>query len=270
MMENMFLGYMLYHKHLLHFIMQRVAAFLDWPMARGRFKPFKMADDLQRLALMFQLNQAQKISDTTLLNQVDLSQTEENKIMVTETASRIEATEKQQLAMAEVQGKAQMVMMKYQTKSQVEAQKEMAAAVPAPGEPGGPEALQEGTPGGQGGAGPGDGAPAGVQQQAAQGQPSQSVPQQAQSPLNAGQNMQQAGPQVDLQSWAMAQAQMLSKLPQDQQEMALQNLQSVQPELVGLVRQLLNQMGGGAQEEAPTDMRALPDKLPPRRAAQII
>ena len=270
MMENMFLGYMLYHKHLLHFIMQRVAAFLDWPMARGRFKPFKMADDLQRLALMFQLNQAQKISDTTLLNQVDLSQTEENKIMVTETASKIEATEKQQLAMAEVQGKAQMVMMKYQTKSQVEAQKEMAAATPAPGEPGGPEALQEGTPGGQGGAGPGDGAPANVQQQAAQGQPSQSVPQQAQSPLNAGQNMQQTGPQVDLQSWAMAQAQMLSKLPQDQQEMALQNLQSVQPELVGLVRQLLNQMGGGAQEEAPTDMRALPDKLPPRRAAQII
>jgi hypothetical protein len=269
MMENMFIGYILYHKHLLHFIMQRVASFLDWPMARGRFKPFKMADDLQRLALMFQCNQAQKISDTTLLGQMDLSQIEENKIIVSETASRIEATEKQQLAMAEVQGKAQMVMMKYQTKAQVASQQEMASAVPAPGEPGGPDALQGGTPGGQGVAEGGDGAPAQVQQQASQGQASSSVPAAAQSPLNAGQNMQQTGPQVDLQSWAMAQAQMMSKLPQDQQEMALQNLQSVQPELAGLVRQLLNQMGGGAQE-AQTDMRPLPDKLPPRRAAQIV
>jgi hypothetical protein len=62
---------------------------------------------------------------------------------------------------------------------------------------------------------------------------------------------------------------MLSSLPKDQQDLALQNLQLQNPELADLVRQLLAQMTGGSQE-APTDMRPLPEKLPPRRAAQIV
>ena len=84
----------------------------------------------------------------------------------------------------------------------------------------------QGTPGGQEQAAPGDAAPQAVQQQAAAAAPangaSPSAPSWAQSPLNAGQNMQQTGPQVDLQSWAMAQAQMLAKLPLEQQQLALQ------------------------------------------------
>jgi hypothetical protein len=249
--------------------MQNVAAYLDWPLARARFKPFKMADDLQRLSLVFQANQAQKVSDQTFLSQIDLSQEEENKIMLKETATRLEATQLQQLAMADVQGKAQMVMMKYQTKAQLASQQEMQQPQ-APGEPGGPDALMQGTPGGQQQGAPGEEAPMGVQQQAAG--PAQSAPQQAQSPLNAGQNMQQGGQQMDLQSWAMAQAQQLSQLPKQQQEMALQNLQQQNPELADLVRQLLAQMGGGSggEQQPTTDMRPLPDKLPPRRAAQII
>ena len=282
MMENMFLGYMLNHKHLLRWVMQQVAAYLDWPVARARFKPFKMADDLQRLSLMFQANASNKISDTTFLSQVDLSQEEENKIMVAETASRLEATEKQQLAMADIQGKAQMIMMKYQTKAQLQAQQEQQQPQ-APGEPGGPDSLSTGTPGGQQAAAPGQQAPENVQQaasDAAQPQggnapapppasaPAQSVPKQAQSQLNAGQ-MNNAQP--DMQSWAMAQAQMLVTLPKNQQEMALQNLQSQNPQLAALVRQLLAQMQ--PQEEAQgggVDMTPLPEKLPPRRAAQII
>lgn len=271
MMENMFLGYILYQKHLLHFVMQNIAAYLDWPLARARFKPFKMADDLQRLSLVFQANQAQKISDSTFLSQIDLSQEEENKIMLKETASRLESTQAQQLAMADVQGKSQMIMMKYQAKAQAAGQ-QGAQQPQAPGEPGGPDALMQGTPGGQQQGASGEEAPMGVQQQAAAAAPGEgasSVPQQAQSPLNAGQNMQQQGPQMDMQSWAMAQAQQLAQLPKDQQEAALQNLQQQNPELADLVRQLLSQMGGSEQQPT-TDMRPLPDKLPPRRAAQII
>lgn len=280
MMENMFLGYILYHKHMLHFVMQQIAAYLDWPLARGRFKPFKMADDLQRLSLIFQANQAQKISDSTFLSQIDLSQDEENKIMIKETAARLEATQKQQLAMADIQGKSQQIMMKYQTKAQMAAQQEMQQPQ-APGEPGGPEALMQGTPGGQQQGAPGEAPPAPVQQgaqdaatasgagQPQQGAPAQSAPQQAQSPLNAGQNMQQQGLQMDIQSWAMATAQQLAQLPQDQQQLALQNLQQQNPELAELVRQLLSQIAGSGPSTS-TDMRPLPDKLPPRRAAQII
>jgi len=265
MMENMFLGYILYHKQMLRFVMQSISSYLDWPLARGRFKPFKMADDLQRLSLIFQANQAQKISDRTFLSQIDLSQEEENKIMLEETNTRLEATEKQQLAMAEIQGKSQMVMMKYQAKAQMAAQQDMQQPQ-APGEPGGPDAFGAGVPGGQGQAGAGEAPPPGV----AQGGAAQSVPPQVQSPLSAGQNMQQQGPQIDIQSWAMAQAQQLAQLPPEQQQAALQNLQQQNPELAELVRQLLVQMMAGKQSAPSTDMRPLPDKLPPRRAAQVV
>jgi intein/homing endonuclease len=261
MMENMFIGYNLSHKHLLRFVIEKIAAFLDWPVVKGRFKPFKMADDLQRLALMFQANSAGKISDTTFLGQIDLSQTEEAKIRIKEAATKLESTEKEQLAMAEIQGKSQLIMMKYQTKAQMASQQEMTAPQ-APGEPGGPEALQAGTPGGQP-MGPGQGAAAMVQGGA--------VPADAQSPIGAEQNMQQTGPQMDLQSWAMVQAQMLAQIPESQRQMALQNLQSQNPQLADLVRQLLRQITGSQGAAAPqADMRPLPDKLPPRRAAQIV
>lgn len=262
MMENMFIGYNLAHKHLLRFVMGQIAVFLDWPPAKGRFKPFKMADDLQRLALMFQANGAGKISDTTFLGQIDLSQTEETKIKIKETAIKLEATEKEQLAMADIQGKSQLIMMKYQTKAQVAAQQEMTAPQ-APGEPGGVQTMQAGTPGGQ---------PI-VQGQGATSMPAEGgIPGDVQSQINVGQDMQQTGPQIDMQSWAMVQAQMLAQMPESQRQMAIQNLQAQNPSLAGLVQQLLKQITGGSQgASAPqADLRPLPDKLPPRRAAQIV
>jgi hypothetical protein len=274
MLENMFLGYIGYHKQLLRFVVQNIASFLEWPVVHGRFRPFKMADDIQRLSLLFQANQAQKVSDTTFLGQLDLSQEEENAIMLKETAGRLEANEKQQLATADIQGKSQMIMMKYQTKAQVAAQQEMAQPQ-APGEPGGPEGMAGGTPGGQETADVGEGAqpqagqaaPQGQQgQQGQQAQPAQSVPQGAQSQLG----MQNQGAGMDLQAWAMMQAQQLASLPTDQQEMALQNLQSQNPELASLVRQLLSQMGGPKQQESSVDMRPAPEKLPARRSNGMV
>lgn len=261
MMENSFLGYILGHKRLLRFVIQNTAAFLNWPVVSGRFKPFKMADDMQRNMLLFQANQAQKVSDTTLLSQLDLSQEEENKIMIRETDTRLEATGKQQLAMAEIQGKAQMVMMKYQTKAQLTAQTAMQRPQ-APGEPGGADALQGGTPGGQ--AVGGEAPPPDLNIADA----SPSVPPDARSPLSIDQRMD--SPRIDAQSWAMAQAQMLKNLPASQQAMALQNLQLQSPELAELVRQLLSQIGASQPEAPSVDMTPLPEKLPPRRAAQIV
>lgn len=283
MLENSFIGYIIRHKAFANWVMKSISSFLKWPEATVRFKPFKMADDLQRKAYRFQLNQAQKLSDTTLLADDDLDQEEENAIMERETASRLQATKMQQLAMAEIQGEQQVIMMKYQAKAQQE-QAAAAQAPNAPGEPGGAEVMDQGAPGGQ--AVEDQGAPGGPAQGQApppptQGQPMAGPPpQEAQSPLNAGQRMQagQSGA-VDIPTMAYGYAQQIAALPPDQQQMAIEAISAQSPELANLVIQMLQQMGislsapadsgMGAAGTAATEvnMTPMPDKLPPRRAA---
>lgn len=298
MLENAFIGYVLRHKALFRFVMQEVASFLDWPMAKGRFKPFKMADDLQRKMFLFQLNQANKVSDTTLLADADLSQAQENKLMMQETKSRLQATKEQQLAMAEIQGEAQLVMTKYQAKAQ-EAMTGAAGPV-APGEPGDASAgatgaaaqpAQGGAPGGQQ-AVP---AQAAAQQQdpnaagAAGAVPAMQPPSVSQefnaaisSRLGKSNSMQQSGTTgVDLPSMAMAYAQQIEMLDPAMQEVALQNLSTVSPELTQLVQQYIKQLDKDRQKVAPgmngagtgtggVDMRPLPDQRSPRRLTSIV
>jgi hypothetical protein len=48
MMENFFIDYIGRHQDLLDYIIQEISIFLEWAKVRTRFKPFKMADDLQR------------------------------------------------------------------------------------------------------------------------------------------------------------------------------------------------------------------------------
>lgn len=278
MMENHFLGYMGRHLLMANWVMRSVANFMEWPVASVRFKPFKMADDIQRKAYLFQLNQANKISDTTLLADIDLDQEDENKIMLRETASRIEATKKQQIAMAEMQAEAQAILMKQQVKSQQEAQSAMAAGS-APGEPGGPDdPAGMAAPGGQGSAP----LPAELQDPMA-------------SPLNAGQRQQGAGgaqPQggatpvggggVDLIAIATSMASQLASMDQQGQSQALQQIRKQSPELADLVLQFLMQLGGVGQQGAAgmggangaaasqVNMQPLPEARSPRRSAAII
>ena len=273
MMENMFLGIILRHRQLARFIMKQVAYFLGWPEATLRFKPFKMADDLQRKAFLFQLNQASKCSDTTLLADSDLSQEEENGIMVRETDLRTEAAKKQQLAMANIQGEAQLVMMKFQAKAQQVLQAAQGSAA-APGEPGAADGAQ-----GAVGAAPPAG-PAPVQNPVAAGggggpppiggAPPAEFLSQLGSQLSVSQRMDNDnGMSVDLQSLAAMQARTVAMLPDNMQEVALQNLALQSPELADLTRQILSQLPG--KEEKTTnnavDQRPLPDQRPPRRAA---
>jgi hypothetical protein len=257
MLENQFIGYILRHKQLARWVMKCVANYMEWPEASVRFKPFKMADDIQRKAYLFQLNQAQKISDTTLLADADLSQEEEDEIMLRETDKRLESTKKQQLAMAEVQAEAQLIMMKSQVKGQ-QVMMEAQQAPPAPGEPGGPEGMAPPMlPPGQ--------APSG--QEGPQAVP----PGVSQSPTSTGQDLGvppgQAPPMgVDIQTTAQQIAEQIMSMPPDQQQMALQNIQAQSPELAQLVQQFLSQMQP-PQQGAGVDMRPLPEQLPPRRVA---
>lgn len=240
MLENAFIRYIQRHEQLLRFVIREVAAYMRWPVVNVRFKPFKMADDIQRKAFLLQLNQNNKISDKTLLADSDLSVEEENAHMLHEADGRLEATKKSQIAMANLQGEVQTVMAKYQAKAQA-AQMAAMQTGPAQGEPGGADGST------------------GIEQ----------------SPLGNGQN-----PQIDLPTYAMMQAQQLSMLPEQQQQAALQNLRAQSPELADLVLQYLSQFpkpqapaaGGTANQQAATqvNMTPLPEQRAPRRAATTV
>jgi hypothetical protein len=128
MLENFFLGNVSAQFRMLMWTMKRLSAYMDWPMPGAKFKPFKMADDLQRQAFSLQLNQLGKISDSTLLASADYKVEDESEIQMRELAVRMEATKKQQLAMAEIQGESSLIMAKYQTKAQTAAMEAAPAA----------------------------------------------------------------------------------------------------------------------------------------------
>lgn len=293
MLENAFIVYLSRHARMAKWVMRSVADYLEWPMANIRFKPFKMADDIQRKAFLFQLNQAGKVSDTTLLADSDLDQTKEDDIMERETSARMAATKKQQLAQSELQGEQQVLIMKMQAKAQQELAQASAAPV-APGEPGGPE-NGAAPPGGQGGN------PA---EEAGLSGPMGAMA----SPLSASQNMGMGndsgaatpggpgGQQAQmggssLLAVASTQAIQISHMDPAQQHLAIKSLRAKSPDLCDLVLQYLATMGPGGQQAAQgeasggaaqpglgangqaasqVDMRPMPEKLPPRRAAKSV
>jgi len=289
MLENAFIGYILRHKQLLNFVVKNVSAFLGWPVVKTRFKPFKMADDLQRKALVFQYNQAQKISDTTMLADADFDAYEENQLMLKEIEGRTDAMKKLQLATAQVQGEASLITSKYQVKAQ-QAMQQAQMAPPAPGEAGGPDQAGTGAPGGQAIEGRGGQelppdlqvqAPGGGTVQAQPPQQPQQQPQGTQSQLNVGQKIptnqqgQPAGMNVDLRTIAMQQAQQIVQMPPMAQKAAIDNIRSQSPELADMVLSMLSSMQGhqpqgisnqGTPQAGQVDTRPMPEQRSPRRA----
>lgn len=288
MLENMFLGYMTDHLHLVNWVIKNVASYMDWEPIKVKFKPFKMADDLQRKAYNFQLNQAGKISDTTLLADADFDPEREDELTKNETDKRAEAQKKARLAQAEIEGESQMIMMRYQLKAQQEQMQMQMAGQPAPGEPGA-EAEGVGQAGqsmpGQEGQQPQQGqAPLPQQQMAPQALPP--VAQQAraelppamtaaQSPLMMEQQQPEGGDEggvnVDLLAQAQHVAQYLLNLDDNSRAMALMNMRQQSPEFYQVVLGLMqNMMSGGGGSEAAAE--PLPEQRPPQRgpeAAQI-
>lgn len=124
MLENTFLGYLQDHHALLRWVISRTSSYLGWSSVRSRFKPFKMADDLQRKAYLFQLNQAGKLSDESLLSDSDHDSAKEDQIMERESSRRAGAMKKQRLLQAEIEGESQMTSMKWQMKLQRQQMKE--------------------------------------------------------------------------------------------------------------------------------------------------
>ena len=158
MLENMFIGYRNDHENMLNnFVIRRIANFMQWPVVKAHMKRFKMADDLQRSAFYFQLNQADKLSDQTLLSEVDQDAAVEEERKSGELNRKIDVMRKQQLAQADIQGEVMVAQSRYQAK----AQQQLAAAggggmgagpeAGAQAGAGGPEAAAGQDPGQMGG-----------------------------------------------------------------------------------------------------------------------
>jgi hypothetical protein len=113
-LENKFLNYITQLEHMIRFVMNKLAAYTGWPEASARFRPFKMADDLQRKMLLLQMAQAGKVSDQTLMEECDLDSETEDKMMQEEAKRRTSVLKEQQKATAEMQGEAMVVQAKYQ------------------------------------------------------------------------------------------------------------------------------------------------------------
>ena len=152
-LENMFSGYNRQRAALINdFVYGKIASYMEWPQVNVRFDRFKMADDLQRSMFMLQLNQAQKISDRRLMEELGENYEGEITRMDEELKRQMVVQRKMQTASAEVQGEAAVRQGRYQAKvqkmtmiAQGEAQQEMQAMGMTP--PGTPPTQPGGSPG---------------------------------------------------------------------------------------------------------------------------
>jgi len=296
MLENQFLGYRTNQLILCRdFILGRVANYMGWSAPKVHFRRFRMADDLQRTALIFQMNQAMKISDTTLLDEVEVDIVQEEKHKKAELTQQLENQRKQQLASAALQGDLQIVQARYQAQAMaIMGRSGMTPTMPNPqgmgaGAGGATADNPESVPTPPSGGGPPAGGPpaAGmtdqqpmVGQQAAPGMPADAtaypensttppakgLPVEVQSPLN----QQQAGGQMNILYLAQRAASAISQYEDSQQQMALMQMRAQNPQLYMLVLRIL-QSGQGSQSDNLSPMQSpLPEVKPPRRQVQLV
>ena len=278
MLENHFLGYRTELQIMNRdFILGKIADFLGVPRPNVKFKRFRMADDLQRLSLVFQMNQAMKLSDTTLLDEADFDFVQEEKYKRSEIAKQLENQRRMQLAQANLQGEVQVVTAKYQAKAQqmmMASQGGATGGAPAPG--GAPPAGGGGAEAPAGGALPGQedqqpdvgaqaapGMPAGATAYPEQGgeMPQEGLPGSVQSPLN--QQQQQGG--YNILYLARRAATELQKMDDATRYVELMKMQGTNPQLYTLVLQLLTSDQGGQVDQTDPLQSPLPEQKPPRR-----
>ena len=118
MLENFFMSNTHAHVRMVHWLLKHFGSFLNWPLPDARFKAFRMADDLQRSALMMQLAQQDVVSETTLLSQLDLKVEDETQLRQAELTIKTDTAKRKAELLAEVQGSSQIIMAKYQAQSQ--------------------------------------------------------------------------------------------------------------------------------------------------------
>jgi hypothetical protein len=291
MLENSFLGYRIDHENMLNeFVIRRIANYMDWPQTSAHMRRFKMADDLQRAGLMFQINQAQKLSDMTLLQEIDQDPAVEKERIEAEVDEQMTRQRKQMLAQAEIQAE----VMKVTAKAQNEMAMEQQAAGLLPGAPGaeGAEGGQPGAPGADGAAGGQPGMPGAeggaqtgqegemvpgeqvdpsmpqgstVSMENAQEAPADGIPTAAASPLTMGMK----GGGANLLYLAKRAALSVKDLPPLDKAMALNKMKAGNPQLYSLVIQIVQSQKGSQADPLDATQSPMPTQKPTRRPAPV-
>ncbi|MFB6374334.1 MAG: hypothetical protein ABEN55_14735 [Bradymonadaceae bacterium] len=120
MLQNMLMSYVRSQNKMLTFVMKEVAAIKGWPEVGVRFKPFKMADDMQKLQILTQLAQMKVVSYKEVLERLDLDWDEQHKAVKRETEQLQEVHIEEQLLEAKtalraagIQAETQMQQQNY-------------------------------------------------------------------------------------------------------------------------------------------------------------
>lgn len=271
MLENQFLKYRTEQLILVRdFILGKIADFLGWQRPSVDFKRFKMADDLQRAALMVQLNQMQKISDRTMLDELDYDLTTEEKHRKVELAEQMAAQRQMQIEQAVVQGEVQVIQAKYQAQIQ-KLMGALGALPPSGAAPELPDVSQMnlGQPGTQQPlqgeeAAPGMPANATVYPENAQEVGDEGVPPEMLSPMNL--NAQQNG--LSLLELAKRAVAALEKMDESTRTIELMKMR-VNPQLYGLVLQMLTAQQGAQTNPLDALQMPMPEIKPPRREGSL-
>jgi len=275
-LENHFLDQRTQRKQLAtDFIMPNIAAFMGWETVPCHYKRFKMADDLQRSALYLQMNQAGKLSDKSMLEDMDWDSVKDAEIISVEQKRVLENQRSQALAQAGIQGEAQLVQIKYQTRAQKIMMEQQVSGI----DPNDQKMLQQ--QGMQAAGQPGVASPSavGAQQNAQVGQmnqagqvPPMELPQgqeqgQDQPAMAAGESPLVASQpaQMDIFTVANQVVGWLNQLPEHEKQKNLVQMQKMNPQLYSMVLQLLQQSRGANKNSAGMP---LPEQRPPMRGPE--
>jgi hypothetical protein len=289
-LHNKFLSYIDDQRELVFdFILGRVASFMNYPTIDGDFRPFKMADDLQRTMLYFQLVQGQKLADRTLLEDLGFDPALERRKMEEERGEMLELQRRMQIQQAHIQGdvmavnaryqadsqKAQVLgqfeMQKLQSKLQEQMQQEQTAKAQIAATPQISGALSSN------GALP-DGAMTG--DQVAQGFPEgataysrngSTTPQTGIPPwFGAERTGAKNGAQMDISYVAKRAASYIQGLPPDRQNEILNTMSVANPQLHQMVLSILESKKGSQTNPMNPVQMPMPQLRPPRRDARLV
>ncbi|NIP67377.1 hypothetical protein GWM83_02755, partial [Candidatus Bathyarchaeota archaeon] len=114
MLENMIMSYLRSLNRLLTFVVKETAKITELPEVEVRFKPFRMADDVQMLQMLLQLAQMKQVSFKEILDRMDLDWDEQHEVVKDET----EKTQAVMVQEALTEVKAGLESVKWQVEQQ--------------------------------------------------------------------------------------------------------------------------------------------------------
>jgi hypothetical protein len=119
LLENKFLFYRTQMLQLMRdFILPRICTLMEETAPKISFAPFRLSDDLQRSALLFQLYQSQILSGRTLLESLGQNYAKEQEFRSNEKNKTLDEQKSMQLANANIQGQAQLIQAQYAVQAQ--------------------------------------------------------------------------------------------------------------------------------------------------------